>query len=146
MNVAMNDAQLIYPMAAMILLTVIVLVRMVLLRIAATRRGDIDPYFYKTYQGEEGETRIVAQHNRHFVNLFENPVLFYAACITAMVTAQVTQSMVWMAWAYVATRIIHMFIHLTSNKIYPRMASYGASWVVLLGMWGTLVIGVTNAQ
>ena len=140
----MNEFQLVYPMVAMILLTAIVLVRMVLLRIAATRRGEIDPYFYKTYQGEEGETRIVAQHNRHFVNLFENPVLFYAACITAMVTAQVTQGMIWLAWAYVATRIVHTIIHLGSNKIYPRMASYGASWVVLLGMWGLLVYGVAT--
>ncbi len=142
----MNEFSMVYPMAAMILLTVIVLIRMVLLRIGATRRGEIDPYFYKTYQGAEGETRIVAQHNRHFVNLFENPVLFYAACITAMVTAQVTQTMVWMAWAYVAARLVHTFIHLTSNKIYPRMASYGASWVVLLAMWATLVIGVANGR
>ena len=142
----MNEFDLIYPMVAMILLTVIVLIRMVLLRFAAVRRGEIDAYFYKTYQGEAGETRIVAQHNRHFVNLFENPVLFYAACITAMVTAQVTQNMIWMAWAYVAARIIHTFIHLTSNRIYPRMASYGASWVVLLAMWGTLVMGVANGQ
>lgn len=142
----MNQFDLIYPMVAMILLTVIVLIRMVLLRFAAVRRGEIDAYFYKTYQGEAGETRIVAQHNRHFVNLFENPVLFYAACITAMVTAQVTQNMIWMAWAYVAARIIHTFIHLTSNRIYPRMASYGASWVVLLAMWGTLVMGVANGQ
>ena len=142
----MNDAQLIYPMAAMVLLTLIVMIRMVLLRIAAVRRGEIDAYFYKTYQGEKGETRKVAQHNRHFVNLFENPVLFYAACITAMATALGTQVMIWLAWAYVATRLVHTFIHLGSNKIYPRMAVYGSSWVVLLAMWATLVLGVASAQ
>jgi hypothetical protein len=132
-------------MAAMVLLTAIVLVRMVLLRIAAVKRGEIDARFYKTYQGDTGETRKVAQHNRHFVNLFENPVLFYAACIVAMVTGQGTQGMVWLAWTYVATRIVHTFIHLGSNKIYPRMAIYGISWVVLLAMWVTLVTGVANA-
>lgn len=142
----MPDAQLIYPMAAMVLLTAIVLVRLVLMRMAAVKRGEIDARFYKTHQGESGETRVVAQHNRHFVNLFENPVLFYAACIVAMVTGQGTQSMVWLAWAYVATRIVHTFIHLGSNKIYPRMTAYGASWVVLLAMWATLVSGVASAQ
>ena len=142
----MNQFVLVYPMAAMVILTLIVMIRMVLLRIAAVRRGEIDAYFYKTYQGESGETRTVAQHNRHFVNLFENPVLFSAACITAMVTALVTPAMVWLAWAYVLTRIVHTFIHLGSNKIYPRMTVYGASWVVLLAMWGTLVAGVASTQ
>ena len=138
----MNSYQLIYPMAAMVLLTGIVLIRMVLKRIAAVRRGEIDARFYKTYQGESGETRSVAQHNRHFVNLFENPVLFYAACITAMVTGYGGGIMVWLAWAYVGAPLIHTFIHLGSNKIYPRMAIYGASWVMLLAMWGTLVVSV----
>lgn len=142
----MADYVLMYPMAAMVLLTLIVMIRMVLLRIAAVRRGEIDAYFYKTYQGEKGETRKVAQHNRHFVNLFENPVLFYAACLAAMVTSQSSQSIIWLAWAYVATRIVHTIIHLGSNKIYPRMAIYGASWVVLLAMWATLVIGVASGQ
>ena len=140
----MTQLELIYPMAAMVLITILVLYRMVRGRFAAVASGAVDPRFYKTYQGEEGETRIVAQHNRHFVNLFENPVLFYAACITAMVTSQVTQIMIWLAWAYVAARLVHMFIHLTSNKIYPRMAIYGASWAALLAMWGVLVTGVAT--
>ena len=97
-------------------------------------------------EGEQGETRTVAQHNRHFVNLFENPVLFYAACITAMVTSLATETTVWLAWAYVVIRVVHTFIHLGSNKIYPRMATYGVSWVVLLALWATLVMGVAGGQ
>ena len=51
----------------------------------------------------------------------------------------------WLAWAYVACRVIHAFVHLGSNRIPPRMAIYGASWVVLLAMWMTLVMGVANS-
>ena len=133
---------LVYPMAAMVLLTALVLVRMVLGRVSAVRRGEVDARFYKTYQGDESEPRTAAQHTRHFANLFESPVLFYAGCIAAMAAGQGTGIIVWLAWAYVICRLMHAIVHLGSNKIPPRMAIYGASWVVLLAIWGTLVIRV----
>lgn len=135
---------LVYPMAAMVLLTAIVLIRMVLGRVSAVRRSEIDARFYKTHQGDEREPRTVAQHTRHFVNLFESPVLFYAGCLAAMVVGKGTGIIVWLAWAYVLCRSIHAVVHLGSNKIPPRMAIYGASWVVLLAIWGTLVIHVAS--
>jgi hypothetical protein len=42
--------------------------------------------------------------------------------------------------------VIHAIVHLGANKIPPRMAVYLASWVVLLAMWATLVIGVANSS
>lgn len=138
--------ELVYPMAAMVLLTALVLVRLVLCRVSAVKRGEVDAKFYKTYQGDSGETRKSAQHARHFSNLFESPVLFYAGCLAAIVTGQGTGVVVWLAWAYVACRVIHAFIHLGSNKIPPRMAIYGVSWIVLLAIWGTLVAGVASAS
>ena len=139
----MHEFPLVYPMAAMVLLTAVVLIRMVLGRVGAVKRGEVDARFYKTYQGENTEPRKAAQNARHFVNLFENPVLFYAACIVAMVTGQGAGLIVWLAWAYVAVRVLHAMVHLGSNRIPPRMAIYGASWVVLLAMWGALVVGVS---
>lgn len=139
----MNDFALVYPMAAMVALTAVVLVRMVLGRVAAVKRGDVDARYYKTYQGENTEPRKAAQNTRHFVNLFENPVLFYAACIVAMVTGQGAGVIVWFAWAYVVIRVLHAIVHLGTNRIPPRMAIYGASWIVLLAMWAVLVVGVS---
>ncbi len=133
-------------MAAMVLLTGLVLVKMVLGRVAAVKGGEVDSRFYKTQQGDAGEPRKAAQHTRHFVNLFESPVLFYAACLAAMITGQGTGLMVWLAWAYVACRVAHAVVHLGSNSIPPRMAIYGASWIVLLAMWGTLVAGVASSS
>ncbi len=137
---------LVYPMATMVLLTTLVLVRMVLGRMAAVRRGEVSARYYKTFQGEEGEPRDAAQHTRHFINLFESPVLFYVVCITAMVSGHGTGVIVWLAWAYVACRVIHAFVHLGSNKIPPRMVAYGASWLVLLAIWGTLVGRVASSS
>lgn len=133
-------------MAAMVLLTALVLIRMVRGRVAAVKHGEVDAKFYKTFAGDVGEPRKVAQHSRHFVNLFESPVLFYAGCITAMVAGQGTGVIVWLAWAYVLARVGHAFVHLGSNRIPPRMAIYGASWVVLLALWTTLVVRVAMSS
>ena len=140
------EFELIYPMATMVLLTALVLSRMVLGRVAAVKRGEVDARFYKTYQGDEGEPRKAAQHTRHFINLFESPVLFYAGCISAMVVGQGTGIIVWLAWAYVVCRALHAFVHLGSNSIPPRMAIYGASWIVLLAIWGVLVVRVASTS
>ena len=80
-----------------------------------------------------------------FVNLFEVPTLFYAACLTAMVTHQSTLLIQVLAWLYVAARLVHAFIHLGSNKVQRRMTVYFTGWFILLVMWGSIAAGVTAA-
>jgi hypothetical protein len=134
---------LIYPMAAMVLLTFVVLIRMFLGRVRAVRAGEADAGYYKTYQ-EGREPREVAQLSRHLVNMFESPTLFYAACIAGMVTGESATILGALAWVYVAMRVVHAYIHTGSNRLPPRIKIYFSSWLVLLGMWGTLVVGVAT--
>ncbi len=141
----MTQLELIYPMAVMVLLTIVVLVRMVRGRFAAVRSGDVDARYYKTYQGENTEPRQAAQNARHFTNLFENPVLFYIVCVVAMVSGLGGMPMLVLAWLFVATRIGHAIIHLTSNRIPQRIAAYASSWTVLGAMWVWLVYGAATA-
>ena len=139
------NVELIYPMAAMVLLTFIVLIATFRSRVKAVKSGEADAAFYKTYQ-EGGEPRQTAQLSRHFVNLFEAPTLFYVACVVGMVTGQNAGVLILLAWIYVSLRIIHSYIHTGSNKLQPRIAAYFTSWLVLLSMWGTLVYGVASSQ
>ncbi len=136
---------LVYPMAAMVLLTAIVFVRMFLSRFAAVRAGEVSATYYKTYQGGE-EPRASAQLSRHFINLFESPTLFYVACIVAMLVGQNGTVMLVLAWTYVAARVAHALIHTGKNKMTPRMIVYLVSWIVLLAMWTNLVIAVATMQ
>jgi len=136
---------LVYPMAAMVLLTFISLLRMLRARIQAVKTGEADAGFYKTYQ-EGKEPRALAQLSRQVANLFESPTLFYAACITGMLTGQNALILIAFAWVYVGTRLVHAYIHTGSNRLLPRMGSYLLSCLVLLGMWTTLVVGVATNQ
>ena len=135
---------IIYPMAALVFLTAVVLVRVFVTRVAAVRQGDVKATYYKTYQGENTEPRAVAQVSRHYVNLFEAPVVYYAACVAAMATGLAGRTMIVLAWLFVAARVVHAVVHIGSNRIPPRIASYAAGWLVLLCMWALLVYGVSS--
>jgi hypothetical protein len=73
--------------------------------------------------------------NRNLMNLLEMPLLFYVVCIGFYVTRQVTPSVVAIAWAYVALRILHSLVHLTSNHIVARLTVFAVGNFVLLDMW-----------
>jgi len=114
-----------------------VLTRMGWLRVGGVLKGTVDPDFYKTYdQGQEPEAfRLVT---RHFINLFEMPVLFYVGVILAFVTHQVTFWLVGLAWAFVVLRLFHSYVHLTSNDVPTRLAGYASSGIVLVVLWVSL--------
>jgi hypothetical protein len=136
--------ELVYPMAAMVSLTFGIVIALFRARVRAVRAGEVDASYFKTYQ-EGSEPRHTAQLSRQFVNLFETPVLFYVACATAMVTGQSSTTMLVLAWLYVGLRLAHAFVHTGSNRMKPRIRIYFASWLVLIGMWASIVIGVTRS-
>jgi hypothetical protein len=139
----MSEPSLVYPMSAMVLLTMFVLVRMFRARVGAVKAGQIDANFYRLFQGAT-EPAATQKVSRNFSNLFEAPTLFYVVCLAAMVTGVTGLVMVALAWAYVATRIAHTAIHLGPNKLRWRIRAYFLSWATLAAMWVTLVIGIAG--
>ena len=132
---------LVYPMSAMVLLTMIVLVKLFRARVAAVRSGQIDVTYYRLYQGAL-EPEQQQKFTRHFINLFEAPTLFYVACLAAMVAGVGGIVMLVLAWAYVVARYLHAFIHLGGNRLRKRMTIYFVSWLILAAMWTYLVVCV----
>lgn len=139
----MNQYALVYPMAAMVALTAFVLGTMFRRRVRAVREQKLTTAYFREFRGgTEPDYALLA--SRHFVNLFEAPVLFYAACVTGMVTQQTGVLVVALAWAYVAARIAHAYVHLGSNHLRTRINVYFASWIVLVALWGVIVVGVAT--
>lgn len=130
---------ILYPVFAMFFLAAFVLARLARMRFGAVRRGEVSARFYQTYdEGEEPkELRVVT---RHFINLFEMPVLFYVGVILIYITHQVTYWLVFCAWAYVGLRYLHSYIHLGTNDVLTRFRVYFASGVMLLVMWSSLLV------
>jgi hypothetical protein len=134
---------LVYPMAAMVLITVVVLVGLFRSRIAAVRGGHLDAAYFRLYQGSD-EPEYTRKLSRHFTNLFEAPTLFYVACLAAMIVGVAGPVFPVLAWGYVAARAAHAFVHLGGNRLRKRIFAYFVSWLFLVAMWVTLVIAVAR--
>jgi len=140
----MSVLSLVYPMLAMVLLTFAVLVVLFRSRVRMVREGLAPVSYFRTFQGSVETPEYSAKPNRHFANLFEAPVLFYAGCLAAMVTGVTGTWVVALAWAYVAMRYAHAFIHLGGNRVRHRMRAYFVSWICLLALWITVAVGVAT--
>ncbi len=132
---------ILYPAFAMAALTFFCVFRMGLLRFSAIRRGEIDGRFFRLYKDYE-EPEYLRVMSRHVVNLYEAPVLFYTISIIAFVTETVSILTLALAWAYVALRYVHSYIHLTSNRVVHRFRIFATSQFVLLILWLVVLVGL----
>ena len=123
---------ILYPVFAMLALTLGVGMRMGYARYTAVSKNKVDPHYYELYQGEEPpELRVLT---RHYVNLLEIPPLFYVVCIIAFSTGQTGTLPLALAWAYVALRLVHSYIHLGSNVVLNRFKVFVLSMLVLMAL------------
>jgi len=132
------NSGLFYPCLAMMVLTLIVLVRMFLTRVFALKKKSVKMSYFKTYESkktnDDSLPREMLQASRNFTNLFEVPTLFYMICIFGTLFKLVDSTNIILAWLYVLFRIIHSIVHLTSNHVTQRMIFYALSWIVLTSM------------
>ena len=135
----MSQTAILYPVFAMFLLVSLVLLRMRSQRFAAVRQREVPVEYYRAFQDatEPEPLRVIA---RHFINLFEMPVLFYVTAVMIYVTRQTTPWLVGCAWLYVALRYVHTWIHLGRNDVIARFSAYFGSFAVLVVMWVTLLV------
>jgi hypothetical protein len=137
----MTGNSLIYPMLAMVLLTFGVAVVLFRTRLRAVREGTPVSYF-RLLQGSQ-EPEFLAKPTRHYINLFETPVLFYAGCLAAMIAGVGGWVTVAIAWLYVVARLLHAWVHLGSNRVRLRLRVFTLAWICLLALW--IQVGVAVA-
>lgn len=140
----MNDFRLVYPMFALVALTATVLVILFRSRVRAVKEGRVTSAFFRIYQGER-EPEHAAKASRHFSNLFEAPTLFYAACLTAMITHDASTGLLVLAWLYVLARATHAYVHIGKNRLRHRIRIYFAGWLILVAMWLQIVVHTASA-
>lgn len=128
-----------YPMFAMVILSIGVALYLFSLRVRMSKAGAVDPRVFKLNKSKDIPD-VLVQTSNNFSNLFEIPVLFYAACLAAIVTSQQTITLQILAWLFVLSRIIHTYIHLTRNKIIPRLFAFISGVILVLIMWIVLLL------
>ncbi|GAA0704741.1 MAPEG family protein [Dokdonella soli] len=134
----MTDARAIFwPAVALALLTLIVWLRLFVVRIAEMYRLRIHPQSVAT-SARAAERFVDTRAADNFRNLFELPVLFYVALGIAFAIVAVDAPMLMLAWLFVALRVLHSLIHCSYNRVMHRFGVYVASGIVLWMLWGWL--------
>ena len=77
----------------------------------------------------------VTQIGNAYHNQLELPLLFYVLVILALFTRKTDMLFVVLAWMFVASRLVHAAIHVTSNDVRNRLVAFAAGAVILLIMW-----------
>ena len=134
----MSQTLILFPMLALIGWTFCVLLMMGSRRIAAVQAGRVHAREFAM-----GESAAVPADctivNRHYMNLLEIPLLFYAVCLTFYVTQQADPVALVLAWLYVGLRLAHSAVHLGSNRLFHRLLAFAFSNFALMGLWGWLL-------
>jgi len=125
---------ILYPLYGMVILTICFWTLVVFVRFREVSTGNLKIEFFELYDGT-GAPPDVTKTTRHLSNLFEMPILFYVACLTAFLLELDSVLLIYLGWGYVVLRCIHAFIHLTYNKVFHRLSAFMLSNFLVIAMW-----------
>ena len=134
----MDTSPILAPVVALIAWTIIVMFWMVVARSGEFKRLGIN--FSNIPPGSrgvdlEGRAEPRAQWKSHNYNhLMEQPTLFYAIALTLALMDMGGGINLWLAWGYVAFRMLHSLIQATVNIVLWRTLAFGLASLCLLGL------------
>ncbi len=126
---------ILWPTFALVALIFAVWFTMFVRRFAHMRAHPPGPESFADGEAAMRYFRPVEMPANNLANLFEMPVLYFALVPLLLVTRHGDHVQLLLAWAYVALRCAHSFIHVGSNQVRARFGVYFASCIVLAAMW-----------
>lgn len=122
------------PVLALIILSLIVWIWMYATRIPAMQKARINPQdarFPGSLDVLPDSARQVADN---YNLLMEQPTIFYALVFYIYLSGGQDTLYIWLAWAYVALRVVHTLIQCTANVVNLRFTVFSLSTLVLMAM------------
>jgi hypothetical protein len=129
----MSIQAILLPMFVQVGLTFVLLFWMAALRLRAVRTGEVEPH--KVRLREPNWPPRVTQIANAFHNQLELPVLFYVVVLLALVTQTLDAVLLLLSWMFVLARLVHAYIHVTSNRLDRRTGIFAVSVTALFLMW-----------
>ena len=133
----MQYSPLLAPLVALVAWTLVVMVWMAFTRLPAMKKAGIDVTKLVGGRGANLEGVIpdrVQWKSHNYTHLLEQPTLFYAIVLVLAMMGMNQPINVYLAWGYVAFRILHSMIQCTSNIVRFRFPLFGLASFCLLGL------------
>ena len=134
----MDNNVFLTPVIALIIWSLVVWIILYARRIPAMTALKIKPDTAKSPGGDwKQKLPLKVQAPAHNYNhLMEQPTIFYAFMFWAVLTGSATQLILYLAWAYVALRVVHSFIQISTGPVMVRFSVFAISTLCLFGMIG----------
>ena len=127
-----SDQSMIWPMFAHAALVFGLYFLLSRKRLGAVRTGRVKAEQFKENREEPLDSLLV--HN-NLKNQFELPVLFHAVCLALYVTTADNAVTAALAWAFVLSRYVHSYVHITSNRLRHRRPLFITGFFILIALW-----------
>ena len=130
----MPVSPLLGPVVALVAWSVVMLIWMAIKRRPfVTNRGEIPP----GTRGADLEAKYPGSAHwpaHNYAHLMEQPTLFYAIVFALILMGFDAPINLWLAWAYVALRVIHSIVQATVNIVRIRFLIFALSTLCLVGL------------
>jgi hypothetical protein len=136
----MSIQAVLLPLFVEVILTFVLLYWMAYVRTRAIRIGEIKAQ--NIALREPNWPPGITQVGNAYHNQLELPVLFYVLTILSLVTRHADLLFVVLAWIFVASRIVHAYIHVTDNNVNHRGPIFGLGALVLTIMWLVFMVRI----
>lgn len=129
----MSIATILLPLFVEVALTFALLFWMGFSRIGALKAGQVK--MGDIALGQTNWPPRVQQISNSYASQFQLPVLFYVLTVLSIITKHADFLFLVLAWLFVLTRFVHVYIHTTSNYVRHRFNAFLVGAVILLAMW-----------
>jgi hypothetical protein len=128
----MNPNEVFLPVLAQVLITIAGFMLLGVRKAKALRAGGVDRT--KTALDNDAWPDYVLMVSNNIRNQFQVPVLFYVLCFVFYSIAAVTTTVLVLAWAFVISRAIHAYIHMSSNYVPSRFRVFAIGLIIIIIM------------
>jgi hypothetical protein len=129
----MSDAAMLAPVFVHVVLVVGLVIATGRGRVAAVTAGEVRLKDIALDSSKWPER--LRKLGNNYQNQFELPMLFYAVIALLIAIGLADGVSLVLAWAFVASRLVHSFIHVGTNNVVHRLFAFGAGLAALAAMW-----------
>lgn len=133
----MNSHLIYWPVLAQLSIPLVVLILNGKRKAGDVNSGDVDRE--KAAMDNEAWSKPTVLTSKSLANQFQFPVVFYVLCLLLASLNAVTTGVLVVSWLFVVARLIHAYVHVTTNYVPIRFRAFLISMVLLLVLFGLTI-------
>ncbi len=135
------QAQIFWPVLAVAIVPMVVLLLNAKRKDADRKTGDLDPN--AAIDNRAWSLPVVLTSNS-LENQFQLPIIFYVLSFVIFSIEAVSSFVMVLACVFALSRWVHAYVHVTSNNIPKRMIFFGVGVITLLILFGVTFVSLLS--